>query len=81
VVKLICYKASSPPHNIIRQVAPMCTRSNTCFLGPTRVHITNVISIRLSVYAGLTIVTDRPTDRPLYSVCKGASTYYYCDAA
>jgi len=23
----------------IRQVAPLCTPSNACFLGPTRVHI------------------------------------------
>jgi len=31
--------------------------------GPIRVHITNGISISSAVFAGLTIVTDRPTDR------------------
>jgi len=48
----------------LRQYAPPC---NTCFPGLTRVH--NGISIGLPVFAGLTIVTDRPTDRPRYSVC------------
>jgi len=42
--------------------------SNTCFLWLTRVHFPNGISIGSAVSAGLTIVTDRPTDRP-YSVC------------
>jgi len=40
--------------------------SNTWFLGPTRVHNSNDISIHSAVSAGLTIVTDRPTDRPCY---------------
>jgi len=40
-----------------RQCAPP---SNTCFLGPTRVHNPNGISIRSAVFAGLTI--DRQTD-------------------
>jgi len=53
----------------IRQVAPMYIPSNTCFLGPTRVHNPSGISIGATVSAGLTIVTDRPTDRPRYSVC------------
>ena len=35
---------------------------NTCFLGPTRVLNTNGISIGAAVVAGLTSVTDRPTD-------------------
>jgi len=41
----------------------------TCFLGPTRVHNPNSLSIGSAVFAGLTIVTDRQTDRPRYSVC------------
>jgi len=49
--------------NRIRQVMPMCTPSNTCFLGPTGVHTPNGISIGSDVFAGLTIVTDRLTDR------------------
>ena len=47
--------------------------SNTWFLGPTRVHILNDMSMASAVFAGLMIVTDRPTDRqrdrPRYSVC------------
>jgi len=37
--------------------------SNTCFLWPTRLHSTNGISIGSAVFAWLTIVTDRQTDR------------------
>ena len=37
--------------------------TNTCYPGPTRVLNTNGISIRSSVFVGLTSVTDRPTDR------------------
>jgi len=39
------------------------TPSNTCFLGPTRVHNPNGISISSAIFAGLTSVTDRQTDR------------------
>jgi len=42
--------------------------TNTWLLGPTRIHIPNGISISCAVFAGLTIVTDRQTDRPPYSV-------------
>jgi len=45
---------------------------NTWFLGPTRIHIPNSISIGSAVFAGLTVVNVRPdwlTDRPRYSVC------------
>jgi len=46
---------------------------NTCFLGPTWVHILNGISISSAVFAGLMIATDQPTDSqtdtPCYSVC------------
>ena len=38
------------------------TPSNTCFLGSTRVHNSYGASIRSTVFAGLMIVTDRPTD-------------------
>ena len=37
--------------------------SNTWSLGPTQVLNTNGISIGSAVFAGLTSVTDRPTDR------------------
>jgi len=36
--------------------------SNTWFLGSTEVHNSNDISISSAIFAGLTIVTDRPTD-------------------
>jgi len=39
--------------------------SNTCFLGLTRVHNSNGMSISSAVFAELTILTDRPC----YSVC------------
>jgi len=39
-----------------------------CFTGPARVHTPNGISVGSAVFARLTIVTDRPTDRPRYSV-------------
>ena len=39
------------------------TPSNTWFPGPTRVLNPNGISIGSAVFAGLTSVTDRPTDR------------------
>jgi len=35
----------------IHQVVPMCTPSNTCFLGPTWVHIPNCISVSSAVFA------------------------------
>jgi len=42
--------------------------SNTWFPGPTRVLDPNGILIGAAVFAGLTSVTDRQTDRPCYSV-------------
>jgi len=59
--------------------------SNTWFLGPTRVHNPNGISIGLAIFAGLIIVayrlTNRPTDHTTLSVTTD-SIYimYYCDA-
>ena len=35
----------------IRQVSPVCTPSNTCFLGPSRVHVPNSISIGSAIFA------------------------------
>jgi len=46
------------------------TPSNTWFRGPTEVLNLNGISISWAVFAGLTSVTDRQTDRPRYSVGK-----------
>jgi len=69
-------KATLPPYmdsSIIFarrcQSAPL---SNIFFLGLTRTHNPNGISIGSAVFAGLTIVTDRTdrqTDRPCYLVC------------
>jgi len=42
----------------------------TLFPRPTRVFNQNSISIGSAVFAGLTSVTDRPTDRPRYSASK-----------
>jgi len=42
--------------------------SKTQFLGSNRVHNPNGISIGSAIFAGLTSVTDQPTDRPRYSV-------------
>jgi len=39
-------------------------QSNTQFPGPTRILNPNGISIGSAVFAGLTSVTDRQTDRP-----------------
>jgi len=62
------------------------TPSNTKFLGPTQVHKPNDMSIGSAVFAGLTIVTDRQTDRPRYSVCKNRPHLWcglivYCNTA
>ena len=43
----------------IHQVAPACTPSNTCFVGLTRVHNPNGISIGLAIFALLTAVCRR----------------------
>ena len=47
------------------------TPPNTWFPGPNRVLYPNCISISSAIFAGLTSVTDRPTDRPRYSVTVG----------
>ena len=52
------------PLNIIPSNVDIWIPSNTWFLGPTRVLNPNSIAIGSAVSAGLTIVTDRQTDRP-----------------
>jgi len=51
----------------------MMTSSNTWFPGPIQVNIPNSITIGSAAFAGLTVVTDRQTDRqtgrPRYSAC------------
>jgi len=42
---------------------------STWFLGPSRIHNPNGISIGSAVFAGYTTVTDRPTDHARYSIC------------
>jgi len=60
---------------------PLCMRSeppsNTWFLGPTRVHNSNSISICSAVFAGLTIVTEERPHSP--SVTTGR--IYVCSTA
>jgi len=69
-------RASPGPATFPPQNCALCgpgPTSNTCSLGPMRVHSSNGISIGLAVIAWLTIVTDRqtvkPTDRLRYLVC------------
>jgi len=59
-----------PPHQSCPFAWEMWTPSNTWFLRPIQIHKPNGISIGSAVIAGLTLVTNRPTDRPRYSVCK-----------
>jgi len=54
--------------------------SNTWYLGPMRVPKPNGISIGSTVFAGLTTVTDRQTDRPRYSV-GNSRRIYACSTA
>jgi len=52
--------------------------SKTWFLRPIQAHNPNGISIGSAVFAGLTRVTDRPTDHATQSVTIRS---IYCDAA
>jgi len=54
LVKVISQKGRTCTFNRIRHVATTCTRSNTCFFGPTRVHSPNDISTASAVFAQLT---------------------------
>jgi len=58
-----------PPLKIAPSHRGSWTPSNTWFLEPTKTHNPNGIWIESTVFAGLTIVTDRQSDRPRYSVC------------
>jgi len=59
--------------------------SNTWFPGPTRIRNPNGISIGSAVFAGLTTVTDRPTDHATRSVatigCASACVVLRCGPA
>jgi len=61
------WDAQSPP-----KICPfpwgIWTPSNTWFPGPTQVLNPNRSSIGAAIFAGLTSVTDRQTERPRYSV-------------
>jgi len=46
--------------------------SNTWFLGPTQVNTPNGVMIGLATFAGLTVVTDRPTHHTTLSVAIGS---------
>ena len=77
-------KAASPSHMNgsvvfarLRQCAPP---SNACFLGPTRVHILNDISIGSAVFARVQ-GRDRETDYATSSVTVGRIYVPICDAA
>ena len=64
---------SDTPLKVLLRVGASAPPSNTRFPGPTRVLNPNGISIGLAVFAGLTSVTDRQTDRPRYSVYSSMS--------
>ena len=68
---------------MVQSYLPGCTNvhppSNTCFLGPTRVHNANGILIGSAVLAGLTIVTNQQTDHATPSVTIGR--IYICSTA
>jgi len=49
----------------IRQVVPVCTPPNTCFLWPTRVHIQNATSIGSATLAQLTAESRYTLHQPL----------------
>jgi len=51
----------------------MCTPSDTCFPGPTGVHIPNGISIGSAIFAAFAIMTDRQTDRQIVGLSVGLS--------
>jgi len=68
-VAILYNRPPLPPNKMSIRVWKCGPPSNTWFPVPTRVHIPNGISIGSVVFAGLTIVTDRLTDRLRYSVC------------
>jgi len=66
VVKEICQKAASTSYHPCggEWIRPTLTPSNTWLFGTTRVSLPNGISIMSAVFAGLTNMTNRHTDRP-----------------
>ena len=56
-----------PPSKLPLYMGDLDPPSNTWFRGPTRVLNPNGISIGSAVFAGLTSVTGRQTDRPRYT--------------
>jgi len=63
------WAGTPPPLKITPLYGGSEPSSNTGFFWPTRVNIPNGITIGSAAFARLTVVTDRPTDRPRYSVC------------
>ena len=96
MVKAIWQKAASPPHMhailyTLQWAAPSLIKivpshggsgppSNTWFLGPTRVHNPNSISMASAVFVGLTIVMDRLTDHTTLSVTIIVHVYVHSTA-
>jgi len=82
------YKLYLLTHYILQLAAPFLlkiapslgggiwTPCNTWFLGLTREHNPNGISIGSAIFAGLTILRHRLTDRPRYSVCNNRPHLY-----
>ena len=79
--------AAPPPLKLPIPMGWSGPQSNTWFPGPSRVLNINEISIGAAVFAGLTSVTDRPTDHTTRSVTIGSiyvhsiamrpNNYYY----
>jgi len=73
VVKVIWQKgriaAAHGRFDGIRQVAPVCTPPNTCFLGPPESTTQMAPFSRICSAYYCDRPTDRQTDRPRYSVC------------
>jgi len=66
--------AAPSPLNTVPFHGVTWTLSNTWFPGPTRVLNPNGISIGSAVFAGLTSVTDRPTNRQTDHATRSVTT-------
>jgi len=69
----ILYTGPPFPHSKLPLSMGIWTPSNTCFLGPTRAHSLNGMSICSVVFAWLTIVSEKWTDYTIPSVIVGLS--------
>ena len=69
-----CIAAAHGRLDHVRQVAPMCTPSNTCFLGATGVHIPNGISIGSAIFSQLTTESTHTLQWAAISPLKWAAT-------